>query len=100
MITTYGVNCNSILNKLRYYHVTTGLPPDIMHDVLEGVAVMELRCMLKVMIQELQLFSLTTLNIRIKQFPYGIPDAANKPLPFPDHTISSAANETLKQSGK
>ena len=84
---------------LRYYHVTTGLPPDIMHDVLKGVAIIELRCMLKALIQELRQFTLTTLNDEIKQFPYGALDASNKPLPLPDHTLSSAS-ETLKQSGK
>ena len=35
--TTYGINFNSPLNKLAYYHVTNyGLPPDPMHDLLEG----------------------------------------------------------------
>lgn len=35
--TTYGINRCSALNKLTYYHVCDyGLPPDIMHDVLEG----------------------------------------------------------------
>ena len=84
---------------LRYYHITTGLPPDIMHDVLEGVAVVELRWMLKALIQDLRKFTLTTLNNRIKQFPYGVLDASSKPLPLPEHTLSSAT-ETLKQSGK
>ena len=40
-----------------YYHVTTGLPPDMMHDVLEGVAIIELRCMLKALIQVLRQFT-------------------------------------------
>ena len=35
--TTYGINFNSPLNKLAYYHaVNYGLPPDPMHDLLEG----------------------------------------------------------------
>ena len=40
--TTYGINCNSKLNMLRYYHTTTSFPLDIMDDVLERVAVVEL----------------------------------------------------------
>ena len=34
--TTYGLHYNSILNLSRFYHVTDGLPPDVMHDILEG----------------------------------------------------------------
>ncbi len=34
--TTYGVVSNSILNECRYFHITSGLIPDIMHDILEG----------------------------------------------------------------
>ena len=35
--TTYGINFNSPLNGLQYFHVTNfGLPPDPMHDLLEG----------------------------------------------------------------
>ena len=34
--TTYGLTRDSILNSLRFFHVTSGLPPDVMHDVLEG----------------------------------------------------------------
>ena len=33
----YGINSNSTLNELKYFHVCTGgLIPDIMHDMLEG----------------------------------------------------------------
>ena len=34
--TTYGIASNSILNECKHFHVTEGLVPDIMHDVLEG----------------------------------------------------------------
>ena len=40
--TTYGVVRDSILNKSRFFHVTEGLAPDIMHDVLEGALTKEL----------------------------------------------------------
>lgn len=33
---TNGVERDSILNKLQYFHVLKGLCPDIMHDILEG----------------------------------------------------------------
>ena len=35
----YGIKENSCLNELSYYHVTSGLPPDLTHDLFEGFAV-------------------------------------------------------------
>ena len=35
LATAYGLNQDSILNSLQFFHVTEGLPPDIMHDILE-----------------------------------------------------------------
>ena len=46
-----------------------------MHDVFEGVAVVDPKCMLVVFIQEQKIFNLSTLNSRIKSFPFGFPDA-------------------------
>ena len=41
--TTYGVNFDSYLNSLMYFHVVGGLASDVMHDVLEGVAQYEVK---------------------------------------------------------
>ena len=95
--TTYGVNQDSILNRLSHYHVTSGLPPDVMHDLLEGVAVVELKCMLTKFSQNYNL-SLNLLNDRIDNFPYGFPDTKTKPLKLPA-SYSSVDHESLKQSG-
>ena len=95
--TTYGVNSDSILNSLSYYHVTSGLPPDVMHDLLEGVAVVELKCMLMKLSRNYNL-SLALLNDRIDHFPYGFSDIKNKPLKLPLSYLSTD-HESLKQSG-
>lgn len=34
--TTFGIVKNSTMNSLEYFHVVTGLVPDIMHNILEG----------------------------------------------------------------
>ena len=34
----YGITKNSCLNQLAHFHVASGLPPDLAHDVLEGFA--------------------------------------------------------------
>lgn len=41
MATTFGVVRNSVLNDLGYFHVTTGLVPDVMHNILEGMCLSE-----------------------------------------------------------
>ena len=71
-----------------------------MHDIFEGVAVVELHCMLLLLIQDEKLFNLKTLNNRIKQFPYGLLDAKNKPLMLPLTYLTKSSTEALKQSCK
>ena len=77
--TTYGINRDSILNQLAYFHTTEGLPPDIMHDILEGVLQYEVKEMLLVFTKEKRYFSLDTLNKLIKEFGYHFADSKNRP---------------------
>ena len=37
--SVYGLKSNSCLNSLTCFHVIIGLPPDLAHDVFEGVGV-------------------------------------------------------------
>ena len=87
-----GSNCLCMLMFI-------GLPPDLMHDVLEGAAVVEMKCLLEELIVVKKVFSLSTLNSRIKNFPFGYCDLRSKPLPLPDHLLTNAS-VALKQSGK
>ena len=89
---TYGLTRNSILNTSRYFHVTEGLPPDCMHDMLEGSIQYEVKELLKSLINE----GLVDINSRIERFPYSSRDAVNKPSPID----VSSANYSLNQSGK
>ena len=68
---TYGINSCSVLNKSRYYHVVGGLPPDAMHDILEGVLHYSVKETLKALIFEKQLITIDELNNRISSFDYG-----------------------------
>lgn len=40
-----GTKKSLFLNDLKYFHVIDGLPPDIVHDIFEGLAV--IRCNFK-----------------------------------------------------
>lgn len=42
-----GVKADCVLNKLTYFHCITGFPPDLLHDLLEGIVPVELGLCLK-----------------------------------------------------
>ena len=88
--TTYGLNRDSILNTLSYFHVTEGLPPDIMHDVLEGVLQYEVKEMLQVFTREKAYFTMESLNKLVSEFGYHFADAKNRPsqIIFKDNKIN------------
>ena len=95
--TTYGLQRDSILNRSQYFHVTEGLIPDAMHDVLEGILPLETKELLKHHIGA-HTFSLADLNDAIQKFPYAASDARNKPAPISSKTLSSN-DHALKQTG-
>ena len=92
--TTYGIARKSIL---RYYHVVDGLPPDCMHDVLEGVLPYKTKMLLLKFITERHYFGLSDLNGRIHSFPLGDTESS-RPSPISSATLCSS-DKKLKQSG-
>ena len=74
-----------------------GLVPDIMHNILEGVLLFELKELLKFLISE-KVITLAELNDAICSFPYTFVDAANKPNIFETSTLCST-DHSLKQTG-
>ena len=81
----------------RYFHVTEGLVPDVMHDILEGVLPFELKELFKFLISEKQI-TVNELNNAIRSFPYTFVDAANKPNIIESSTLRSS-DHSLKQTG-
>lgn len=91
---TYGVNFNSTLNKLSYFHVANSqLPQDIMHVLLEGVVKMELSLLLNYLVSS-RYITESLLNDRIKNFNYTIDEKRNKPCPI------DLKNMSFHQSGE
>lgn len=78
----YGIKFDSPLNQLSFFHTSTSLPPDPMHDLLEGVEPMELKLIIKSLISS-NYFSLDELNVKISNLKYGPNDYSNKPHPLP-----------------
>ena len=75
----YGINRNSILNSVPGFSVVTGLPQDVMHDLLEGVINYELRLLLVHCCINCKYFTISQLNDRIKSFNYGYTEISTKP---------------------
>lgn len=74
----YGVKFMSPLNEIPGFHVIQGLPPDLMHDVFEGIVPYEICLVLQQLIKD-NIFTLDFFNCRISNFHYSSIDARNKP---------------------
>jgi len=96
---TYGINRNSILNQLKYFHVCSGsLLPDIMHDILEGALQYEVKLLLHVMIEDKNYFNLVNFNSCLENLELGYMESKNRPTLISAKTFNSTGN-SLKQSG-
>jgi len=95
----YGINRDSILNELSYFHVCNGsLVPDVMHDVLEGALPYEVKLMLQFMIDTEGYFSLDDLNSRLEHIELGYMESKDRPTAITAKTLYSSGN-SLKQKG-
>jgi hypothetical protein len=95
--TTYGVARDAVLNELQYFHVTNGLAPDVMHDLLEGVLPLCMKHLLK-QFMETGVLRIQELNRRIDSFQFGPMDTSNRPRG--NITSAQLHSGELKQSGK
>lgn len=76
---TYGVKrACPLTENLEHFHAVTGYPPDILHDILEGIVPTELSLCLKDMIDK-GYFTLEMLNQAIRHFNYTFTDKTDRP---------------------
>lgn len=78
----------AITQKLSHFHVTTGYPPDVLHDLFEGIVPTELALCLNVLIKKKYL-TYEELNGIIKNFPYKWKDLTNSPPGLPPNFASN-----------
>ena len=77
--TSYqGIKRDSVFNQLSSFHVTTGLPPCLGHDLFEGVICYDLAICIKYFVQSKWL-TYEILNGRVQRFEFVGSDNANKP---------------------
>ena len=98
---TYGINRRSSLMDIKFYSMFGGgLPHDAMHDLLEGVAPLEIKHLLSKCIRG-GLIRLDELNDRLVNFNFGYTET-DKPVPIlsralqADNSIRASASQMLQ----
>lgn len=76
--TEYGIKAESVLHKLKYFHLTSNYGLDTMHDMTEGVIMMEIKLVLNQFVKE-NLITVDLLNKRLNSFQYGFKEVKNRP---------------------
>lgn len=66
-----GVKSSLILNNLKHFHGIEAATADVMHDILEGTAKLELQLILQHFIK-MKKITLESFNVAIDQFNYGL----------------------------
>ena len=92
-LVNFGVKSKCVFNKLESFHCITSMPPDSMHDLMEGVLPQDLLGIIRILILK-QWFSLENYNKALKTLKYSPRESANKPQEVP------SSNKTKKLSGK
>ncbi|XP_027132715.1 uncharacterized protein LOC113745374, partial [Larimichthys crocea] len=97
-VNCFGVKRSCILtDSLSHFNVLSGYPPDIVHDLFEGIVPVELARCIAVLLSK-KYFTLDHINNVIRLFPYKWGDKTNCPHVLPQtfqrkHTIGGNAHE-------
>lgn len=94
---TTGIYKDSILNTIESFHVTKNYAVDIMHDLFEGVCHYDMCEVLNYYINEVNIFTLDTLNSRKQQFNYGSYEIKNL---SPSIKYTHIKNKRLKMTAR
>lgn len=97
--TTYGINRRSKLADFPAFDLIRQTPQDIMHIILEGVAPMEIKCVLKYLVLSGQM-ELDMFNSAMQSFPLSPIDIRDKPCPISVSTLASNDNKLKQSSGQ
>lgn len=97
--TTYGINRRSKLIDFPAFNLIKQTPQDVMHIILEGIAPLEIKCVMKQLILLGQL-DLDVFNTALTGFPYSPLDSRDKPSPVSYSTLASSDNKLKQSSGQ
>ncbi|XP_034078395.1 uncharacterized protein LOC117550156 isoform X1 [Gymnodraco acuticeps] len=97
--TTYGNNRRSKLVDFPSFDIIRQTPQDIMHVILEGIASLEIKCVLNHLVQSGEL-NLDSVNSAILGFPYSPLDVRDRPSPISPSTLMSTDGKLRQSSGQ
>jgi len=87
-----GVKRTCVLSEtLSHFKLTAGFPPDLVHDLFEGIVPAEIALCLSVFTSK-KYFTLAYLNEAIRSFPFKWTDKTNCPHPVP---LTFASRKTV-----
>ena len=78
----YGVRDQCVLAELEMFDPITSLPPDVMHDIFEGLMPINVEVVIRGLVNA-KIITIKHLNGIIESFPYGPSDVSDKPITFP-----------------
>ena len=91
----YGVTGPSVFQRLDYFDVVQGFPPDIMHDCCEGVMPGIVYGIVKHLVDE-KITTVSCINQKIASFVFHGADRVNKPELFrSDCSIIGSASQKM-----
>lgn len=88
--TLYGVNFSSPLLLLENFSPILSLPPDVMHDLLEGCCAKEINLILAYAVNR-NFLTWKDINCKIVSFDYRGSDKTNKPTPMLNKEVKGKA---------
>jgi len=85
---TYGIRGDSVIHKhLIFFHATEGFPPDVSHDLLEGIVPYELALCIKIFIAKGYFGSIKHINEILSAWKFSYTDSVNRPQPLSKSTV-------------
>lgn len=91
-----GIVESSIWNELPYFHATTNIMHDLLHDWFENTVKYELGNVLYYYLHKVKLLSEFTINDRLEAFEFGENCKRNRPLEVPPRPLLK--NREIKMS--
>ena len=82
-VELYGVKHRCPLNSLQAFHCTSGFPPDILHDIFEGVVSQDLLGIIRIL-KVKGWFTIAEYNSNLKVLKYKSNEASDKPESVPE----------------
>jgi hypothetical protein len=74
----FGIKRKCVFNTLKAFHSVNSMPPDSLHDLMEGVLPQDLLGIIRILINK-GWFSLTDYNNALRTIKYSRQESSNKP---------------------